>query len=65
MIKKTKPEEFIKALLNHLDETKNRVPDMEQVFDALDKRTKSGKCEQNDDLNKDAENRIAKRSNCK
>jgi ferritin-like metal-binding protein YciE len=44
MIKKATCQELIDALTSHLEETKNQVSRMEQVFESIDKKASAKKC---------------------
>lgn len=45
MIKKASSEELINALENHLEETKNQVTKLEEVFESIDKKASAKKCD--------------------
>lgn len=45
MVKKATSEELIMALENHLEETKNQVTRLEQVFETIDKKASAKKCD--------------------
>src|SRR5690606_16671678 len=45
MIKKASSEELINALENHLEETKNQVTKLEDVFESIDKKASAKKCD--------------------
>lgn len=55
MIKKASSEELIDALENHLEETRNQVDRVEQVFDIMGKKAVGKKCEAMDGLIKEGE----------
>lgn len=55
MIKKTTSPELVDALTSHLDETKNQVSRLEQVFETIDKKAKTEKCDAMEGLIKEAE----------
>lgn len=45
MVKKATSEELITALENHLEETKNQVTRLEEVFESIDKKASAKKCD--------------------
>lgn len=45
MIKKASSQELISALENHLEETKNQVTKLEEVFESIDKKASAKKCD--------------------
>lgn len=45
MIKKASSEELIDALESHLEETKNQVTKLEEVFESIDKKASAKKCD--------------------
>lgn len=55
MIKKATSEELVKALEDHLEETKGQVERCEKVFEILGKPARAKKCEAMDGLTKEAE----------
>ena len=55
MIKNATSEDLIEALEGHLDETKEQVTRLEQVFEILGKKATAKKCEAMDGLIKEAE----------
>lgn len=55
MIKNATSQELIDALTSHLDETKNQVSRVEQVFESIDKKAAAKKCEAMEGLIKEAE----------
>ena len=55
MIKNATSQELIEALQNHLEETKEQVARVEQVFEILGKKATAKKCEEMDGIIKEAE----------
>jgi ferritin-like metal-binding protein YciE len=55
MIKNATSEELIEALENHLEETKEQVSRVEQVFELIGKKAMAKKCEAMEGLIKEAE----------
>lgn len=55
MIKNATSEELITALTNHLEETKNQISRLEQVFESIDKKASGKKCDAMEGLIKEAE----------
>lgn len=55
MIKNATSQELIDALTNHLEETKNQVTRVENVFASIDKKATAKKCEAMEGLIKEAE----------
>lgn len=55
MIKNATSNQLIKALENHLEETKNQVTRLDQVFEKMGKKASSKKCEAMAGLIKEAE----------
>jgi len=55
MIKNASSEELIDALENHLDETRNQVSRVEQVFELMGKKAVGKKCEAMEGLIKEGE----------
>lgn len=45
MVKNATSQDLIDALESHLDETKNQISRLEQVFESLDKKASSKKCD--------------------
>src|SRR5690606_6620793 len=45
MIKKATSEELVAALESHLEETKNQVNKLEEVFESIDKKASAKKCD--------------------
>lgn len=54
MIKNATSRELIDALTSHLDETKNQITRVEQVFESIDKKATAKKCEAMEGLIKEA-----------
>ena len=59
MIKNATSEELIEALENHLEETKEHVAHVEQVFEIIGKKATAKKCEAMEGLIKEAEQIMA------
>ncbi|HSZ72349.1 MAG TPA: DUF892 family protein, partial [Cytophagaceae bacterium] len=55
MVKQATSEELIDALKSHLEETEGHVQKVEQVFDLLDKKASTKKCEAMDGLIREAQ----------
>lgn len=55
MIKNASSDELIDALENHLDETRNQISRVEQVFEIMGKKAVGKKCEAMDGLIKEGE----------
>ena len=55
MIKNATSEELIEALTNHLEETKEQVVRVEQVFEIIGKKATAKKCEAMDGLMREAQ----------
>ncbi len=55
MIKNATSEELIEALQNHLEETREQVSRVEQVFESIGKKAVAKKCEAMEGLMKEAE----------
>jgi ferritin-like metal-binding protein YciE len=55
MIKNATSEELIEALENHLEETKDQVKRLEEVFQVIEKKAVAKKCEAMEGLIKEAE----------
>lgn len=54
MIKNATSQELVDALTSHLEETGNQVSRLEQVFESIDKKAKTKKCEAMDGIIKEA-----------
>ncbi|PKQ46037.1 YciE/YciF ferroxidase family protein [Confluentibacter flavum] len=55
MIKNATSQKLIDALTSHLEETKNQVTRLEQVFESIDKKASAKKCDAMEGLIKEAE----------
>lgn len=55
MIKNATSQELIDALKSHLEETENQITRVEQVFESIDKKAASKKCDAMEGLVKEAE----------
>jgi ferritin-like metal-binding protein YciE len=55
MIKNATSEELSDALTSHLEETKNQITRLEQVFESIDKKASGKKCDAMEGLIKEAE----------
>ena len=55
LIKNATSQELIEALTNHLEETKNQVTRLEQVFQSINKKAVAKKCDAMEGLIKEAE----------
>ncbi|WP_100615969.1 YciE/YciF ferroxidase family protein [Confluentibacter citreus] len=55
MIKNATSPELIDALTSHLEETKNQVTRLEEVFESIDKKASAKKCDAMEGLIKEAE----------
>ena len=55
LIKNATSQELIQALTNHLDETKNQITRLDQVFLSIDKKAVAKKCDAMEGLIKEAE----------
>ncbi len=55
MIKNATSQQLIKALKSHLDETENQIARVEQVFESIDKKAVTKKCDAMEGLIKEAE----------
>ena len=58
LIKNATSEELIDALTSHLEETKNQVTRLEQVFESIGKKASAKKCEAMEGLIKEAEEKM-------
>lgn len=55
MVKKATSQELIDALESHLEETKNQITRVEQVFESIDKKASAKKCDAMEGLIEEAE----------
>lgn len=55
MVKKATSQELIEALESHLEETKNQITRLEQVFESIDKKASAKKCDAMEGLIEEAE----------
>ena len=55
MIENATSKDLVKALKNHLEETKNQVTRLESVFKSIGEKAEAKKCEAMDGLTKEAE----------